>query len=329
MSLAVAAKLVMAAVRGPCLTARERLFFESYQPAGLTLFGRNISVPFTETRELTSELRSCYPASEWAPLIAIDQEGGRVARIRDPQFPEIGAMLKAPSDNALEEYGFQLGQALWNLGININFAPVLDILTEESNHSIGDRCFGRSWEEVSRRTLAYLKGLGRSPVLACGKHFPGQGDARADTHLDGAWISASRSQLWHRELQPFLHSIQFGVPMIMVSHAIYPEWDPLEKPASLSLPVIDFLRGTLGFQGVVVSDDMNMKAIAQDDKSWCEAILESVAAGCDLILVCDHWERAELAIQALSQGFAKNPSLRNRAEQALERITKVRSSVSH
>lgn len=330
MSLTQASAVILAALEGVRLAAEELRLFQDLPPAGFTLFRRNLSPRYSEIRELCLELQALSGDENLPMFLAIDQEGGRVARLRAP-FPNFGPALdlvdgRSDEDALLEieNIGFVMGGCLQQLGINVDFAPVLDVLSREENVAIGDRCFGRDAEAVTRRAGAFLKGLQASGLSGCLKHFPGQGDAEADTHEAGTIIRADQSLLEKRELFPFLQLLP-ECPMVMISHAIYPAWDP-HRPASLSPTIMqDFLRGKLGYRGLIVTDDMNMKAIDQSQKPWTEAVVASVAAGADLVLVCRELERYRWAAEGLHREAQRSPAFARRLTDAADRVREVRS----
>ncbi|WP_141734731.1 glycoside hydrolase family 3 N-terminal domain-containing protein [Oligoflexus tunisiensis] len=324
-----ASAVILAALEGISLSAEEQKCFQRLPPAGFTLFRRNLSPEFARVRRLCTNLQALVDANSPPMMLAIDQEGGRVARLRQP-FPDGGpAMLLAEgrvdTDALLtiENHGYIVGSALAGLGLNVNFAPVVDVLSNEDNTAIGDRCFGRSSEAVTQRAFAYLHGLQASGVLGCLKHFPGQGDAGADTHEQGTMIDVSMETLLARELVPFL-ALMNECPMVMISHAIYPALDP-EQPASLSSKVMQgFVRDRLKYKGLIVTDDMNMKAIAQDRESWTGAVVASVAAGADLVLVCRELDRYRWAVDALAREAQRSFSFHRRMNEAMKRVYEVR-----
>lgn len=326
-----ASAVILAAFEGVTLTREEKACFQRVPPGGYTLFRRNMSSDYTAIRQLTASLQVPGQAPS---LMAIDQEGGRVARLRSP-FPNAGPALHLAQGSrepeALQEianYAYIVGSSLRGLGINVNFAPVLDVLSREENIAIGDRCFGREPVSVSERAGAFLRGMQASGVLGCLKHFPGQGDAAFDTHESGTVIDAPRALLDERELSPFV-SLLSEAPMVMVSHALYPALDP-DRPASLSAPIMrGLLRETMGFDGLIVTDDMNMKAIDQAREPWCEALVASLAAGADLLLVCREVERYQWAVEALSREAQKSPAFAARLFDAAERVQLLRTRLSY
>ncbi len=325
-----AGALLVCAVEGATLTSEEVSFYQKVPTSGVTLFTRNLPDPNNSRGiiALISEIQSLRPRGAPPLVIAIDQEGGRVARIKAP-FPNPGPAMSLAqgldNDEALsqiEKAGFSIGEGLLELGINVNFAPVCDILSEPSNTAIGDRAFGTTPESVSLRSHAFLRGLQAAGVRGCLKHFPGQGDASVDTHLGSAVINQPRATLFARELHPFRELIP-DVDMVMISHAIYPAFD--DKPASRSSYVMNqLLRHDLGFNGVIVTDDMNMHAIPQDDTLWQDAIIDAVVQGADMILVCRHIARAEMAHEVLVKEAERSAAFRHRVSSSAERMLNLR-----
>lgn len=326
-----AGTVILGAVEGTALSEAEAQFVTRVALSGVTLFSRNVPKDdFRKVDGLTRALQACRGAGTPPLLVAIDQEGGRVARIRNPEFPERGPAMQLEGGRrdhtalaGIESYGRELGDALFGLGINVDFAPCTDILTEPTNDAIGDRCFGTDAEAVTLRSGAFLAGLSAAGVLGCLKHFPGQGDAKVDTHLGGAAVNLPMATLEERELVPY-KALLPKAPMVMISHCIYPAIAGCE--ASRSPKVMkDLLRGKLGYGGVVVSDDMNMGAIPQDETTWQEAIVDAIAAGADLVLVCRHLERCVLAHEAIQRAAAKSPAFSVRLAEAADRVLRLRT----
>jgi beta-N-acetylhexosaminidase len=334
---AAAGAVLVCGVEGTELTPQELAFYASVAPSGVTLFARNVAddpkTPgsFAPVAALCRALQTTRPRGAPPLIIAIDQEGGRVRRLKAP-FPDHGPAMHLAGgrddEAALAEVqaaAQALGARLAALGINVNFAPVLDVLTEPTNTAIGDRAFGTTATAVSRRGGAYLDGLTAAGVLGCLKHFPGQGDAKVDTHLGSARIATSRPQLDERELAPFKAHLG-RAPMVMISHCIYPAL--ADEEASRSQRVINgLLRDELGFRGVVVSDDMNMGAIPQDLGPWAEAVVGAVAAGADMILVCRHLERYQAAHATLAREAERSPAFARRLGEAAARVLALRAKL--
>jgi len=328
-----AASVLVCAVEGTALSDAEKFFFKSVAPSGVTLFARNISANYHKTKNLIEDLQSSRPQGEPPLVIAIDQESGRVCRIKDQSFPDAGPAMQLGgggiSDDALSTisaYAVSVGKALLDLGINVNFAPVLDILTEPANTAIGDRAFGTDVDPVCRRAGAFLRGLQSSGVLGCLKHFPGQGDAHVDTHVGKALVDLPLKTLYDRELVPF-RALLDHASMVMISHCIYPQL--AHEEASRSPKVIGgLLRGEMGFDGVVVSDDMNMGALPQDRGPWLQSIVEAVAAGIDMVLICRDIEKCQAAYDALTAAAVKSATFDRRLRDAAARVISMRGRLN-
>ena len=328
-----AAQVLVCAVEGKTLSTAERQFFSRVAVSGITIFGRNIEqTDQGKVSDLILECQSLRPPGSPPLVIAVDQEGGRVARLKPP-FPNQGpAMLLAGGLNdksallSIESAGFELGAALKDLRINVNFAPVLDILTEPTNHAIGDRSFGNTVDAVTLRAGAFLNGLQSSGIIGCLKHFPGQGAAKVDTHVGSAVVDLPASVLNNRELSPF-RALLKAAPMVMIAHCIYPAFSP--KEASRSPEIMqELLRKKLAYEGVIVSDDMTMGAIPQDEKTWQNAIIESIQSGADMLLICRHLERFQLAYETLTQAARRSSTFAERLEDAAQRVLVLRQTLT-
>jgi beta-N-acetylhexosaminidase len=324
-----ASAVLVAAVEGLELTPDEDRFFREESPAGVTLFRRNIPQQlYRGVAILNQTLQETRPAGDPPLIIAVDQEGGRVSRFpatfpnRGPALNLEGGRVDEASLKKIREYGQQVGAALKSVGVNVNFAPVVDILSEPTNYAIGDRCFGLTAEDVTIRAEAFLAGLHSERVMGCLKHFPGQGDAQVDTHLGTASIQINLQTLLARELAPFRALAQKS-HMIMISHSIFPVL--CDREASRSRVIImDWLRLRLGYRGVVVSDDMNMGALPQDVVDWKNALIDAVAAGCDALLVCQGLDRCVAALEALRAEARKSTAFASRLDDAASRVTAMR-----
>jgi beta-N-acetylhexosaminidase len=282
---------------------------------------------------LARELHRAAPDGTPA-LIAIDQEGGVVQRVRAPatRWP---AMLEhdrfaAPDDVELAaQVGRALGDELRALGFDIDFAPVLDVHTNPANPIIGDRAFGRDAETASRRALAFARGLHAAGVLACGKHFPGHGDTATDSHLELPRIDHGWARLERVELPPFQRAAAAGLPMIMTAHVVFAALDP-SRPATLSEQVVTgLLRDRFGYRGVIVSDDLDMQAIAGHMGADVAAVA-AVRAGCDVLLLCKDESHQAAAEAALVRAAERDSELRRRIGESAARVRAMkRAHVAH
>jgi beta-N-acetylhexosaminidase len=263
-------------------------------------------------------------------LIAIDQEGGVVQRVRDPatRWPAMATheRLAPPDDETTAELvGRALGDELAALGFDIDFAPVLDVHTNPANPIIGDRAFGTSAEAAARRALAFARGLGAAGVLACGKHFPGHGDTTTDSHLELPRIDHDWERLWRIELLPFRLAAAAGLPMIMTAHVVFAALDPA-RPATLSAQVVTgLLRQQLGYRGVIVSDDLDMRAIA-GHMGVDVAAVEAVRAGCDVLLLCKREDYQAEAEAALIREAERDTEFRRKIGEAATRVRALKQA---
>jgi beta-N-acetylhexosaminidase len=267
---------------------------------GLIVFGRNMVSP-EQLATLLHDLQTAIQSHDRQPLLmAVDQEGGRVARLKTPftNFSTAATVGWTGSDQLAAEVGSALAAELHAVGINMDMAPVLDVLTNPANTVIGDRAFGSDPHSVARLGAAFIRGLHTGGVLAVAKHFPGHGDTRLDSHVARPVSTRSRSQLESCELMPFREAIAAGVDAIMTAHVVYPAWDA-QLPATLSPTILTgVLRQEMGYTGVIVSDDLGMAAVAQA-LPWGEVPVRALQAGVDLLLICHDRQRQEEAYDAV------------------------------
>jgi beta-N-acetylhexosaminidase len=279
-------------IPGRELTTSTRKLLQEIRPGGVVLFGRNVGTA-GEFRSLTRSL--C--ALEYRPLIAIDQENGRVNRLRDfvGELPTITKLKRGRSTEKVEEFGRNIGRWLHQFDLDIDFAPVFDLELTDAENALRDRCWGKTPSEVIRWAGAFLEGLEREGVTGCPKHFPGLGGAKLDSHEKLPTIARSRQELFEEDLQPYRHFMR-RLTAIMVGHGLYPELD--DKPASLSRKIITgLLREQLGFTGLVFTDDLEMGAI----EDFQSAVVGAFRAGADFLLVCHSPEKIYAAREALAK----------------------------
>jgi beta-N-acetylhexosaminidase len=247
------------------------------------------------------------PATQWPPRLAFDG-------------------VAPPADETLaEEVGHALGAELASLGFDVDFAPVLDVHTNDANPIIGERAFGRHADAVARRGLAFARGLARAGILGCGKHFPGHGDTVTDSHLALPRIDHDLARLERIELLPFARAAQARLPMIMTAHVVFAAIDPA-VPATLSRAAITgVLRERLRFDGVIVSDDLDMKAIA-DHFGVGDAAVLAIKAGCDALLLCRDPAHQREAREALLRAGADDAAVRARIAESAARIRAMKAA---
>lgn len=295
--------------------------------AGVTLFRRNIIDPPQVARLVASMIDGTRATGAPPPLVSIDQEGGRVARLRAPLI-ELPPMRRfgAHNDTALTARALALlGAQLAALGCTTNFAPVADVDSNPDNPIIGDRSFSRDPAVCSAHVVAAIEGLRRSGVLACAKHFPGHGDTELDSHLALPVLRHGRARIDAVELAPFRAAIAARVASVMTAHVVFEGVDRA-LPATLSKRIVtDLLRGELGFQGVCFSDDLHMKAVA-DRFGVAECAVRAIEAGCDALLLCTDMDSHELARRALADRARAHPPFAARLSEAASRLRRMRES---
>jgi beta-N-acetylhexosaminidase len=289
---------------------------------GIVLFARNVADP-TQLAELVRELQGlARDAGHERPLlVAVDQEGGRVARLREPWtvWPPARAVGRTESVELARRVGQAIGEELAACGIRYDFAPCVDVDTNPKNPVIGDRSFGPDPELVGRLGVATIEGLQASGVAAAAKHFPGHGDTELDSHHDLPAVDHSRSRLEDVELRPFRAAVAAGVASVMTSHIVVRELDDA-RPATLSHAVITgLLRGELGYDGVVVTDDLEMKAVAARYTPG-EIAVGAAKAGCDLLEFCKTADVQVPAIEALVRACESGEIPFKEAEAAEARV---------
>lgn len=313
-------QLLMVGIPGPTIDAATRRRLLELRAAGVILFRRNVRTP-AQVRRLCAALHQLTPQF----LIGIDQEGGRVSRLPRPftQFPPARAIGDRASSRLAFAIGQAMGRELASVGIDIDFAPVLDVLTHPRNRVIGDRAFAGVPSTVSAIALALAGGLQAAGIVPCGKHFPGHGGARGDSHVVLPRVARRRHDLWRIDLAPFRDAIAADIPALMVAHVLYRHLDS-SAPASLSPRIVDrLLRHRLGFRGTIVSDDLEMGAVSHR-LSPGEAAVRAVLAGNDLLLVCNNLDVAAQAHRGLRVALASGRLPAARARDALARIRRLR-----
>lgn len=304
-------------------------FLQQWDLGGVILFKRNLQ-SFEQLRELNAAV---YRAAKRPPIVSVDHEGGRVFRLPEPFtiFPpmrKVGDYCAKTGDcGPAEEVGRIFARELRAAGFNLDYAPVLDVDSNPQNPIIGDRAFAADPDRVADNALAFLAGLQSEGVMGCGKHFPGHGDTREDSHLTLPVVEKSRDALLDCELKPFARAVRAGIPMLMTAHVQYPALDP-DWPATLSQKILgDLLRGQLDFSGLIVSDDFFMKGIAA---RWSleEAAERFLRVGGDLVLLC-HQEAVQRRVAAHLVHIAeRDGDFRRLVEEKSQKWNEFRASLS-
>src|SRR5215207_9340277 len=325
-------QLLFIGLPGPELDAEARALLDEVKPGGLIIFGRNVAAP----EQLRALLDGVRAALRIAPLLGIDQEGGLVDRLRKICTPMPAArVIRQHGDLAgARAHGRISGEVLRLLGFNLNFAPVMSIMTEDRDllsNGLYSRSFGRSPGEVLGYTMVYLRGLQGTGLLGCAKHFPGIGAGEVDTHQEMPVIHLTHDDLLAQDLAPYIELFQREdnmVKAVMVSHGGFPNIDIHRGtagghlvPASVNHGIVTgLLREELGYEGLVVTDDLEMGAIARHSEIE-EAALRAILAGEDMILVCARPDLIRRAYSALLAAARSGELSRGRILASLRRIT--------
>jgi beta-N-acetylhexosaminidase len=315
-------QLFMVGFMGTAVTPELASFIKEYKPGGVILFSRNLE-SVEQIVELTNELQR---SSSTSPLlISIDQEGGRVSRL--PKgftiFPPCELLGRCNSSELAYAAAATIAKELKAVGINMNMAPVLDVNSNPDNPVIGDRAFSSVPEEVGEMALVTAAGLQDNKVVACGKHFPGHGDTNADSHKELPVVEASRKRLEVIELPPFRRAAAAGVATMMTAHVLYKGLDD-QLPATLSPAIIThLLRDEMRYEGVVLTDDLEMHAIA-DHYGVGDAAVRAILAGCDVLLICKDRDREIAAFEAVEKAVASGTIEGERLNQSVARIRRVK-----
>ena len=320
-------QLILIGCQGETLGNDERLLIEEYQFSGLILFKKNC----TAAAQMGSLCRSIWQLFDAVPpFIAIDQEGGRVQRLSAP-FSQFPAAADIGSRNDLD-LAYRLGHAtaaeLSLTGINLDFAPVLDVRSNPNSPIIGDRAFGAEPQRVIEVATAWSRGLCDGGVIPCAKHFPGHGDTNKDSHLELPLVRKSLDELQRIELPPFAHACRNRIEALMTAHVAYPALDPT-LPATLSETIVTgLLRHQLGYDGVVFSDDLGMRAIS-DRYEAEQASTLAVRAGVDVLLFCHVIDKAIAAFEFLCAEAERDPAVRANIETSYRRVTELKRRYLH
>jgi beta-N-acetylhexosaminidase len=308
---------------GEKLGTADRRFLSDVRPAGVVLFSENGRTA-AGVKRLVREIREALrPAGV---LIAIDQEGGRVARLREgvPETPPMRTIGRTNDPVRSFEAAFSLGRALKETGVDIDFAPVLDVDSNPRNPVIGDRAFSGDPGAVGLMAMAFAHGLEAAGIVPCGKHFPGHGDTSEDSHFALPVVKADEKTLAKREWVPFERAIAQGIPLLMTAHVLYPELDP-KWPATLSYRINrDLLRKRLGFDGLLVSDDLSMAGVGAHF-SLPVIVRRALGTGCDGLLVLKDQDKARRVLDLIREQAQKCPALwRRRLSVSLGRLERIR-----
>jgi beta-N-acetylhexosaminidase len=278
-------RLAIVGFAGQSVPGDLRTLVTEFDLGGVIYFARNVAEP-RQLRELSREVAALV--RDWPLWISVDQEGGRVARLRSPftEWPPLQTIGRSADATLASRFARAMATELRAVGINLDYAPVLDVLTRAANPAIGDRALSNRPEDVARLGAAIVEALQGAGLAACGKHFPGHGDTGEDSHHELPVLDHDRRRLEAVELVPFRRAIEAGVASIMVAHLLLPALDP-DRPSSLAPAIVQrLLKDAMGFSGMVFTDDLGMGAVSHG-RTLPEVAVAALAAGCDAVLLCN------------------------------------------
>ena len=312
-------QLLIGSFPGVTIPAELQSLAREFDLGGTILFSRNVEAP-EQVAELAADLEALGQARPaW---VSIDQEGGRVARLKEPftRWPPMAVLGRAGSEGLAERFSRALARELSAVGITLDYAPVLDIHTNPKNPVIGDRALAERADEVARLATVIIRTLQSEGVAACGKHFPGHGDTSADSHVELPVVEHPPDRLRAVEFEPFRAAIEQQVAFIMTAHVLVPALDE-ERPATLSPAIVQgVLREELGYEGVILSDDLEMKAVSARTAVPMAAV-QAIRAGCDGLLVCSgNVELQAVTLEALVKAVESGEISPTRITAALNRL---------
>ena len=311
-------QLLIAGFDGAAIPVELKSLAREFGLGGTILFARNIVEPEQVAGLCYEAAQLSTPVPAW---VSVDQEGGRVARLKAPftEWPPMATLGRAGDVKLAERFARALAAEVRAVGITLDFAPVLDVHTNPKNPVIGDRALAEHTADVARLGAAIIRAMQDERVAACGKHFPGHGDTSTDSHLELPLVEHPPERLREVEFLPFKAAIEARVATIMTAHVLVPALDE-KRPATLSPRVVsDILRSELKFDGVILSDDLEMKALANDYAVPAAAVM-AIQAGCDGVLICsgDH-ETQAAALEALVYAVEQERLPLTRVQDALRR----------
>jgi beta-N-acetylhexosaminidase len=319
-------QLFMVGVPGVVLDDSTLNLVQNYSINNFIYFKRNVDTP-ERLQELSHGLTlACKQYNLGPPLIAIDQEGGTVARLGVPftQFPDAREYVQAEDPlSALSEFARICAAELKSIGVNYNLAPILDVCEVGHGYFMEKRSLGGDPELVGSLGIHVIKEMQSRGIAACGKHFPGLGSAVVDPHVQLPHVIKTAHDIRTQDLIPFQRAIAAGVASIMTSHTTYQHLDP-EFPATLSRKILTgLLRHELGYNGVIITDDLEMGAIENEGDLGASA-LRAFSAGADMLLICHSHDKVIDAFDKTIQAIEQNETLQIRLQESISRVTEMR-----
>jgi beta-N-acetylhexosaminidase len=318
--------MIVSGFEGTCLNSRTEKLINEQGIGGLILFERNYENP-KQLKSLIDNLQSLTAQNSPPLFISVDQEGGRVARLKEPftQFPPMCCLGEANSDDLAYRFGIAMGKEMKAVGINMDYAPVLDVHSNPENPIIGKRAISSNPKVVARLGCKIIQGFKDAGTFPVGKHFPGHGDTSQDSHLTLPRVERSKESLKKMELVPFAQAFQEGLDVIMTAHVVYPAWDENSAATFSKYILNDLLRKKMNFQGLVMSDDLEMQAVTQTPE---ELPALAINAGVDLFLICHDLDKVTRLQNAMIDGVETGKIPKQTVDNSFNKIMKFKEKLT-
>lgn len=322
-------QLMMIGLKDKVVLPEEAEFIVKNNIGGVILFSRNVESP-KQVYDLCHSIQTLRQKQrdKLPLLIAIDMEGGRVARLKEPftVWPPMANLGKIDSTSLAFKFGLAMGQELRSVGINLDFAPCVDVFTNPKNTVIGDRAFSTDPEQVAKMASAVVRGYIKSGIIPCAKHFPGHGNTLIDSHEDLPVEDADIERLRSVELVPFKKVFRARLDLVMTAHIKFPKIDP-EWPVTLSEKFLkQMLREEFRYKNLIISDDLDMKALAGKYPADQIPVL-ALKAGCDMILYCNNFETPVIAVEAVQKAVKDGVLKAQQIDESYNRVVALKRDV--
>lgn len=313
-------QLILVGIDGTKIDQTTKEMISEQHVGGIIFYKKNFN-KLGDSIQLVNDLKAANKGNPIPLFLSVDQEGGKVSRLPKDfvSIPDSDKVGRTNNEATAKEMGSLLARELQIMGLNVNFAPVLDIKSNLNNPISNSRFFGDNASQVSKMGIAVMKGMQEEGTIPVVKHFPGHGDTTTDSHLDLPVVKKTTEQLEQLEWIPFKAAIEEGADVVMIAHILFPLIDP-DVPASMSQVIInEQLRSKLGFNGVVITDDMTMGAIS-DNYGIEEASVRSLHAGSDIILIAHGYETEKKVYDTLLHSVKSNLISESRIDESVYRI---------
>lgn len=323
-------QLMIIGIRDKVLTQDEAEFIIKNNIGGVILMGRNVDSP-EQVHALCTQIQNLrHKTRDKLPLfISVDQEGGRVTRLKTPPFtiwPPLSYVGKLDSTSVAFKFAFSMGTEMRACGINLDFAPCVDVFTNPKNTVIGDRSLSTDPEQVAKLASALVRGYIKGGIIPCAKHFPGHGNTVIDSHEDLPVEESDLEHLRNVEMVPFKKVFRARLDMVMTSHIKFPKIDP-EFPVTLSEKFVKgILRDELRYRNIIITDDLDMKALAKHYKVDEIPVL-ALLAGCDVLLYCNEFDHPPIAIEALNRAVKDHRITAKQIDESYNRVVSLKKEI--